>query len=90
MAWHLLSVPEVAQLCGLSEKAVRRAIDDGELAASKLRSRLRIRPEDVEAWICTAARSHGTQVTPRRRPRPRSVGPFRTLMREEPDRDESP
>ena len=48
---HLLSPEDVAQHCGLSRKAVYRAIDRGELPAAKLCSRLRIRPEDVERWI---------------------------------------
>ena len=48
---RLLSVEEVAERCGLSRRAVYRAIERGELAASRLCSRLRIRSEDVEAWI---------------------------------------
>jgi hypothetical protein len=34
-------------MCGLSPRAVYRAIERGELVASRLCSRLRIRPEDV-------------------------------------------
>jgi excisionase family DNA binding protein len=48
---ELLTVEEVARICGLSEWAIRRAIDDGELRASKLRSRWRVRPEDLEGWL---------------------------------------
>jgi excisionase family DNA binding protein len=48
---RLLSVKEIAGACQLSEKAVRRAIDDGELVAVKLRSRLRVTPQDFDAWI---------------------------------------
>ena len=47
----LLSPEQVARRCGLSRKAVYRAIERGELPASKLCSRLRIRAEDVEEWI---------------------------------------
>ena len=47
----LLSPEDVAALCGLSRKAVYRAIERGELQASRLCSRLRIRPEDVESWL---------------------------------------
>jgi len=32
-------------------KAIYRAIERGDLRAAKLCSRLRVRPEDVEAWI---------------------------------------
>lgn len=48
---RLIGPEEVAALCGLSRKAVYRAIDRGELPASKLCSRLRIRPDDVDRWI---------------------------------------
>jgi excisionase family DNA binding protein len=47
----LLSPEDVASQCGLSRKAVYRAIERGELRASRLCSRLRIRPADVEKWI---------------------------------------
>jgi len=48
---YLLSPEDVAHRCGLSRKAVYRAIERGELRASRLCSRLRVRAEDVEAWI---------------------------------------
>ena len=48
---RLLAPNEVAAICGLSRKAVYRAVERGELRASKLCSRLRITPEDVELWI---------------------------------------
>jgi excisionase family DNA binding protein len=38
-------------MCGLSRKAVYRAIERGELRASKLCSRLRVTPEDMDRWI---------------------------------------
>jgi excisionase family DNA binding protein len=47
----LLSPEQVAERCGLSRKAVYRAIERGELPASKLCSRLRIKSEDVDQWI---------------------------------------
>ena len=46
-----LSPEGVAAQCGLSRRAVYRAIERGELSASRLCSRLRIRLEDFEAWI---------------------------------------
>lgn len=48
---RLLSPEDVASRCGLSRKAVYRAIDRGELKSARLCSRLRIRPDDVEAWV---------------------------------------
>jgi excisionase family DNA binding protein len=48
---RLLSPEEVARRCGLSRKAVYRAIERGELKASRLCSRLRLRAEDVDSWI---------------------------------------
>ncbi len=48
---RLATVAEVAEHVGLSERAIRRAIERGELPASKLCGRVRIRPEDAEAWI---------------------------------------
>ena len=47
----LLSPEDVAMQCGLSRKAVYRAIERGELPASKLCSRLRIKPCDLDAWV---------------------------------------
>jgi excisionase family DNA binding protein len=51
MVEALLSPQDVARRCGLSRKAVYRAIERGELRASRLCSRLRIRPDDVDAWL---------------------------------------
>jgi len=51
MTRPLLSPEEVARYCGLSRRAVYRAIERGELRASRLCSRLRIRSEDLDAWI---------------------------------------
>jgi excisionase family DNA binding protein len=47
----LLSPEDVARRCGLSRKAVYRAVGRGELRAARILSRLRIDPRDVEAWI---------------------------------------
>lgn len=50
-AASLLSAEEVARRCGLSRKAVYRAVARGELRAARILSRLRIDPRDVDAWI---------------------------------------
>jgi len=52
---RLLTIPEVAERCQLSERTVNRAILAGELRAFKLRSRWRIHPDDVAAWIDAAS-----------------------------------
>jgi excisionase family DNA binding protein len=46
-----LSVDEAADVVGLSSKTIRRAIDRKELKASKVRNRVRINLDDVEAWL---------------------------------------
>ena len=48
---RLLPIPEVAELCGLSARSINRAILDGELRATKLRSRWRIHPDDLNRWV---------------------------------------
>jgi excisionase family DNA binding protein len=47
----MLTVQAVAEQCGLSGKAIYRAIDRGELKAFRLCSRLRVRRDDMESWI---------------------------------------
>lgn len=56
---RLLTPAEVAERCGLSRAAVYRAIDRRELVASKICSRLRIRVEEVDAWIDRGVREPG-------------------------------
>jgi excisionase family DNA binding protein len=83
--WHLLSIREIAAACQLSEKAVRRAIDGGELPAVKLRSRLRVTPQDFEAWISAGRRTTPSSPPPPRRHAPRRApaGTFRALAQSE-------
>ena len=85
---RLLTVKDVAGACQLSEKAVRRAIDAGELPAVMLRSRLRIRPEDLDAWITSSLRRGRAGAEPAARPgprarRPAAAGTFRALLHDE-------
>ena len=47
----LLTVGDVAALAQLSTRTIRRAVVRGDLAASKLGGRIRIRREDVDDWI---------------------------------------
>ncbi|MGI9099239.1 MAG: helix-turn-helix domain-containing protein [Solirubrobacteraceae bacterium] len=46
-----LTVAEAARASGFSRRAVYRAIERGELAASVVCSRLRIHPDDFLAWM---------------------------------------
>jgi len=46
----MLSPADVAELPGLSRSAIYRAIEDGDLVASKLRGRIRIDRAEVDAW----------------------------------------
>jgi excisionase family DNA binding protein len=48
---RLLSPEDVALACGLSRRAVYRAIARGELPAARLCHRLRVRPAELERWI---------------------------------------
>lgn len=47
----LLGIAEVAKRAALSQKAVRRAIDRGELVASKMCGRIRVAPEAFDRWV---------------------------------------
>ncbi len=47
---QLLSPAQVAGMAGLSRAAVYRAIERGELRASRLCGRLRIESSEFEAW----------------------------------------
>ena len=78
---RLLAPDDVAALCGLSRKAVYRAVERGELRASKLCSRLRITPEDVERWI---EASRVESAAPPEPPSARTSAPngLRILLRE--------
>ena len=47
----LLTIPEVAVACQVSEKTVRRWIERRELLAAKLGAQWRIRTRDLELFI---------------------------------------
>lgn len=82
---QLLTIKQIADTCQLSEKAIRRAIDAGELIAVKLRSRLRVTPADFDAWV-TSSRStsgHIPLAAPRRARRAAPSGTFRALVQTE-------
>lgn len=51
------SVNEAAHALGLSEKTIRRAIKGGELATSRIGSKIVIQLKNIEAWL-TIKESH--------------------------------
>lgn len=80
---RLLSPEEVARMCGLSRRAVYRAIAR-ELHAARLCSRLRIRPAELEKWIETGTSAPETVVGPEASAQRADTGRgFRALLSEE-------
>lgn len=81
---QLLSPEDVARFCGLSRRAVYDVIRRGEIPAMRLCGRLRIRPEDVDAWLGQSAVNarQPQRVAELRRPTPSpsQAGSFRGLM----------
>lgn len=62
---RLLCPREIAEQTNLSYHAVLRAIHRGELRASRLCQRIRVRPADVLAWIeQNQIGSRGADVSP--------------------------
>ena len=59
---QLLTINQVAEIVGLSSWTVRRAIHDGELPASKLRSRYLVDAADLDVWV------QGGRVSPSPKP----------------------
>src|SRR4051794_22850369 len=77
----LLSPEQVARICGLSRRAVYRAIARGDLAAARLCNRLRVRPEDLDRWISGSVESRSVpqpDVIPSPTPPPR--GSLRSML----------
>jgi excisionase family DNA binding protein len=69
----LLTVDQVASHCGLSRRAIYRAIERGELLAYKPCGRLRIAPEDFEAWIRSSVVERVRGTTTDHEPRARTA-----------------
>jgi excisionase family DNA binding protein len=51
MEKQMLTVSEVAVYFGVSQKTVRRMIDDNEIAFLRLRGHLRIPLKNLEGWV---------------------------------------
>lgn len=58
---EFLSVEQVAQQLGVSEKTVRNYINSGELKAYKLGTKWRIEPQEVERYIKTKSNVQDAQ-----------------------------
>jgi excisionase family DNA binding protein len=77
----LLSPEEVARACGLSRRAVYRAIGRGELPAARLCHRLRVRPADLERWIAERTLSRPVaELSPIRAAETRARGSLRAML----------
>lgn len=70
---RLLSPEDVARACGLSRRAVYRAIARGELRAARLCHRLRIHPTELERWIAEETRGANPRSAMRPHRRTRSA-----------------
>lgn len=55
----LLTVERAAYLASVSEATIRRAIRDSRLASVRIGRSLRIRPEDLEAFLGSSGRPIG-------------------------------
>lgn len=75
---RLLSPEDVARTCGLSRRAVYRAIARGELRAARLCHRLRVQPTELERWVGEAELSPESR-QPRRTHRSTSRAPHGSL-----------
>jgi excisionase family DNA binding protein len=72
---------EAAELAGLSTRAIYRAIERGDLRASRLCSRLRISREDFDDWVArSAVRVEPPPAVARTRDVPPARGSFRGLL----------
>lgn len=76
---RLLSPREVAAHTGLSYRTVLRAIEAGELPASRLRNRLRISRYDMLSWIDGATVRHDRVRSVQPRPKKFARGSLRRL-----------
>lgn len=78
----LLSPEEVARVCGLSRRAVYRAIARGELRAARLCNRLRVQPGELERWIGERTLAVDSPAEPERSRRSSTVpgGGLRALL----------
>ena len=63
MTEEFLSPPQAAELAGIHDDTVRRAIEFGLLKASKVGRTWAIRREDLQAWIDAGKPNHRRKST---------------------------
>jgi excisionase family DNA binding protein len=79
---RLLSPEDVARACGLSRRAVYRAIARGELRAARLCHRLRVHPAELERWIAEETCSPSPAAMQSRRAGSAQRGSLRAMLDE--------
>lgn len=79
---RLLSPEDVARVCGLSRRAVYRAIARGELRAARLCHRLRVQQAELERWIAEQTQGAGPSPRQVRRRAAGADGGLRALLDE--------
>ncbi len=82
---RLLSPEDVACVCGLSRRAVYRAIARGELRAARLCHRLLVHPAELERWIAEETDEAANSPAPKRTRRRAGMarGGLRALLLDE-------
>lgn len=80
-ATAMLSPTEAAIRCSVHVETVRRAIRSGQLPATRIGSRLRIDPSDLNSWGAASERGGAARSVPvRRPPRRRQAGVLSQAM----------
>jgi excisionase family DNA binding protein len=67
---ELLTVQEVARICRVHEVTIRRHIAQGRLKAVRVGRSLRVRPQDVEAYVEPSVGDHQEDGEPQEYGRP--------------------
>lgn len=85
---ELLTVRQAAELASVSEKTIRRKIDDGEIVATRIGTSVRVRRAELDRYLEGSAQRAGRAQLGRRRTHGGSSGTvaaaFRALDRSDP------
>jgi len=84
--YQLLSPADIAYAYKLSRKTIYRAIERGDLRASRIGNRLRLRPEDCQTWLDSNTVSGETSIGA---PIEAATSPARRRIRDLLDREQS-
>lgn len=72
---QLLRIKQAAELLNVSDKVVRRLVNEGKIRACKIGGQIRIRPTDLDTYVsCTTLPMAAG--APRRRGRPPQTASF--------------